>query len=469
MNFEPGRLQSTAINPRAEIGASAITQTRSITLRIRAFLALFVLDCICIFASFFVAGSILGRPFEDVRWLVIVVILIPLYFGTASNCRAFSVQNLMRPLHASAKTIQAMLLALSALAFIAFSLKAGAQFPRTVASLGSLLSILSLAVVRYFYVKSIATVIGKDLFHTVVICDDGKMLPTGDFSVLIASDLGLDPETHDPIMLDRMAKALSVADRVVVACDANKREAWARTLKGLNIRSEITMPELDALAPLGVGNHEDVATLIVAQGPLGLFDRFVKRSFDLAVALAALVLLWPVMLLVAVAIRLESAGPALFKQVRIGRGNVMFEMWKFRSMRTDRADASGNRLTDRNDDRVTRVGQFIRRTSIDELPQIFQVLAGQMSVVGPRPHALGAKAANKLYWEVDERYWARHAAKPGLTGLAQVRGHRGNTIVEDDLVRRLQSDLEYLDHWTIWRDMVIVARTIGVLAHRNAF
>jgi polysaccharide biosynthesis protein PslA len=469
MNFEPGRLQATALRSRVDDRKNILPETRSITLRIRAFATLFALDCICIFVSFFVAGAILGRPFDDVRWLVIVVILIPLYFGAASNCRAYSVQNLMRPLHASTKSIQAMLLALSAMAFIAFSLKAGAQFPRTVASIGSILSILSIATVRYVFVKNIATLIGKDLFHTIVICDHGSTMPTNDFSVLIASDFGLDPETHDPIMLDRMAKALSVADRVVVACNPDKRAAWARTLKGLNIRSEILVPELEALAPLGVGKHEDVATLIVAQGPLGLFDRFVKRSFDVFVALIGLLLLWPVMLLVAFAIRLESPGPALFKQVRIGRGNVMFEMWKFRSMRTDQSDASGDRLTDRDDDRVTRVGRFIRRTSIDELPQIFQVLTGQMSVVGPRPHALGAKAANKLYWEVDERYWARHAAKPGLTGLAQVRGHRGNTIMEDDLVQRLQSDLEYLDHWTIWRDVLIVARTIGVLAHRNAF
>src|SRR3546814_13408532 len=107
--------------------------------------------------------------------------------------------------------------------------------------------------------------------------------------------------------------------------------------------------------------------------------------------------------------------------------------------------------TARGDKRMTRVGAVIRKTSIDELPQLFNVLKGDMSIVGPRPHAPGSRAADKLFWEIDSRYWCRHATKPGLTGLAQVRGYRGATHHEDDLVNSLHSDLEYLDHWSIWR------------------
>ena len=135
----------------------------------------------------------------------------------------------------------------------------------------------------------------------------------------------------------------------------------------------------------------------------------------------------------------------------------------------DCCDGNGDRSTGRDDDRITRVGRIIRMTSIDELPQLLNVLMGDMSIVGPRPHALGSRAEDKLFWEIDERYWHRHAAKPGLTGLAQIRGFRGATVHEYDLVNRLQADLEYLDHWTIWKDLKIILQTFRVLLHRNAY
>ena len=176
-----------------------------------------------------------------------------------------------------------------------------------------------------------------------------------------------------------------------------------------------------------------------------------------------------VMLLVAAAIVLESPGPVLFRQTRVGRGNAMFNILKFRSMRAEASDMQGRRSTGRGDDRITRVGAFIRRTSIDELPKLINVIRSEMSIVGPRPHALGSLAGDKLFWEVDGRYWHRHACKPGLTGLAQVRGFRGATHLEDDLVNRLQADLEYLENWSIWRDFKIILMTFQVIIHRNAY
>jgi len=138
-------------------------------------------------------------------------------------------------------------------------------------------------------------------------------------------------------------------------------------------------------------------------------------------------------------------------------------------MKVDRADRDGNRSTGKNDDRVTRVGKFLRRTSIDELPQLFNVLKGEMSLVGPRPHAIGSLAGDKLFWEVDQRYWQRHSLRPGLTGLAQIRGFRGATDLETDLTSRLQADLEYITGWTIWRDLRILLATTMVLWHDRAF
>jgi lipopolysaccharide/colanic/teichoic acid biosynthesis glycosyltransferase len=152
-----------------------------------------------------------------------------------------------------------------------------------------------------------------------------------------------------------------------------------------------------------------------------------RSIFDLAVAGAMLIGLLPLLVVVAIAIRLDSPGPVLFTQQRVGQGNRLFRMLKFRSMYTSETDASASRLVTRGDPRVTRIGWFIRQTSIDELPQLFNVLKGEMSVVGPRPHATGALAGSARYWEVSAHYWNRHAVKPGLTGLAQVRGFRGNT------------------------------------------
>jgi len=177
----------------------------------------------------------------------------------------------------------------------------------------------------------------------------------------------------------------------------------------------------------------------------------------------------PLMGLVALAIRIDSPGPILFAQSRVGRGNRLFKMYKFRSMFVDRSDRDGERSTGRDDDRVTRVGRLIRATSLDELPQLFNVLSGAMSIVGPRPHALGSRAEDRLFWDIDPSYWHRHAVKPGLTGLAQVRGYRGATERQEDLKNRLQADLEYLSGWTIWRDIKIIAATFRVLVHRNAF
>lgn len=208
---------------------------------------------------------------------------------------------------------------------------------------------------------------------------------------------------------------------------------------------------------------------MVSTGPLGLRARILKRAFDVVIAGGALLALSPLLIAVAIAIKLEDGGPVLFVQRRLGRGNQFFDMFKFRSMRHDKLDHNGERSAARDDDRVTRIGAFIRRTSIDELPQIINVLKGDMSIVGPRPHALGSRANNKFFWEVDSKYWQRHCLKPGLTGLAQVRGHRGATEQEKDLTDRLQSDLEYIAGWSLRRDISIVLRTVMVLKHDNAY
>jgi polysaccharide biosynthesis protein PslA len=258
-------------------------------------------------------------------------------------------------------------------------------------------------------------------------------------------------------------------DRVVVSCSPERRRDWALVLKGVNVQAEIVDDELVSLGAIGARRTPEYGALVIAIGPLGLRNRLLKRGFDAAIAGAALLALSPLLAAVAIAIKLEDGGPVLFRQRRLGRGNRFFAILKFRSMRLEQQDRAGDRSTRRKDERITRVGRLIRATSIDELPQLINVLSGEMSLVGPRPHALGSQAGDKLFWEIDQRYWQRHTLKPGITGLAQVRGLRGATEFEADLTARLQADLEYLDGWTIWRDVAILAATLRVLVHEKAY
>ncbi|MBI2719884.1 MAG: undecaprenyl-phosphate glucose phosphotransferase [Rhizobiales bacterium] len=205
-----------------------------------------------------------------------------------------------------------------------------------------------------------------------------------------------------------------------------------------------------------IGN---VPFLDVFDKPLGDWGRLLKAIEDKLIAAAAMALLSPVMLLVALAIRLESRGPVLFRQKRYGFNNELIEVLKFRSMYHDMRDADAARLVTKDDRRVTRVGRFIRRTSLDELPQLFNVLRGELSLVGPRPHATKAKAADRLYNDVVDGYFARHKVKPGITGWAQINGWRGETDTADKLQRRVEHDLYYIENWSLALDLLILWRT----------
>ncbi|MCB5426541.1 sugar transferase [Altererythrobacter sp. CC-YST694] len=221
--------------------------------------------------------------------------------------------------------------------------------------------------------------------------------------------------------------------------------------------------------PLDIRYRNGEVSLVLANGPLHWHHRLLKSTFDRVAAALALLLFSPLLLIIAIGVKLDSPGPILFGQDRIGLGNRRFHMWKFRSMKAELSDHSGHVSASRDDQRITRFGQFLRRTSLDELPQLFNVLLGQMSVVGPRPHAIGSRAEEMLFWDIDQRYWYRHSIKPGLTGLAQVRGLRGATHKRGDLEQRLFADLEYVANWSLMTDMRIIFQTFLVLVHRNAY
>ncbi len=206
-----------------------------------------------------------------------------------------------------------------------------------------------------------------------------------------------------------------------------------------------------------IGN---VPVLDIFDRPIADWDVVMKWLFDKIVGSIALICVAPIMLLIALAIKFDSKGPVFFKQRRYGFNNEFVEIYKFRSMYVEHSDATASKLVTRNDPRVTRVGRFIRKTSLDELPQLFNVVfTGNLSLVGPRPHAIHAKAEEHLYDEAVDGYFARHRVKPGITGWAQINGWRGETDSREKIQRRVEHDLFYIENWSILFDLYILART----------
>lgn len=215
-------------------------------------------------------------------------------------------------------------------------------------------------------------------------------------------------------------------------------------------------------------NHPPI--LSVLRRPQSGLDLVVKRSFDFLAALALIIVLSPLLVLTTLAIRLDSPGPILFRQPRLGLNNRQFNVLKFRSMYVERSDLEAKEQTKRGDPRVTRVGAWIRKCSIDELPQLFNVLAGDMSLVGPRPHALGMQVKNRLCDEIVREYAVRHRMRPGITGWAQVRGLRGAVEEPAVLEARVDHDIYYIDNWSFLFDLQILVMTaIELVRPRNAY
>jgi len=214
-----------------------------------------------------------------------------------------------------------------------------------------------------------------------------------------------------------------------------------------------------------------VPVLDVFDRPIADWDVVMKWLFDKLIGSLALLCALPVMALIAIAIKLESRGPVLFRQKRYGFNNDLIEVYKFRSMRADAADATASKLVTKDDARVTRVGRIIRKTSLDELPQLFNVVfKGNLSLVGPRPHAVNAKADTRLYDDAVDGYFARHRVKPGITGWAQINGWRGETDTHEKIQQRVEHDLYYIENWSVLFDLYILMRTpFALLKTENAY
>lgn len=213
-----------------------------------------------------------------------------------------------------------------------------------------------------------------------------------------------------------------------------------------------------------------VPMLDIFDKPINNWDSVAKRAFDIFFSLLGIVVFSPIMIGTAIAVKLDSKGPVFFKQKRHGFNNEEIEVYKFRSMYVEQQDLSARNAVTKGDPRVTRVGRIIRKTSIDELPQFFNALIGNLSLIGPRPHAVAAQSHNKLYHEVVDGYFARHRVKPGVTGWAQINGWRGEIDHDDKIKSRTEFDLYYIENWSLWFDLKILFLTpVRLLNTENAY
>ncbi|MBX7540829.1 exopolysaccharide biosynthesis polyprenyl glycosylphosphotransferase [Qipengyuania sp. GH29] len=437
--------------------------------RLQLYAGLLACDLLALMAAFVVAGGLYRNIWPLPFAVSMAYAFVPIYAIIALYQRCYSLKALDTLRFAVSRMGQALIVSTVLCTVMIFYSKSASDFSRVMLSLAIVFGFLFMASVRVAMHRLLRWSYGPSVTSTLVVLDGGPAVDIAGAQSIDTTGFDLEAVATDPASLDRIGKLMRGRDRVVVSCPVERRVYWAEIMRAAGVRGDVISEALQELGALALKRENGQSFLVVSTGPLSLYARATKRAMDLAFTIPALILLSPLFLVVALLIKLEDGGPVFFVQPRMGRGNCIFDMYKFRSMRVDKLDSAGNTSTSRADDRVTRIGKFIRMTSIDELPQLLNVLKSEMSIVGPRPHALGSQAEAKLFWEIDEKYWQRHSLKPGLTGLAQVRGHRGATEIEDHLVHRLDADLEYIRDWSILSDLKIIMATGRVLLHPNAY
>ena len=426
-------------------------------------------DAVSLLIGFSVAKQVRSDEWLAPFGVDMLAIMLPIYLVIATNARAYAPDALPNYAESARRAVSSLIQTFLVTFALLFAAQEAEDISRVAMGIAFVASLPTMLLFRLLSNMWVQRALGGHMIDELVIIDGVPAPEIKARYVVDARENRLEPDLNDPAMLERFAHVTDFYDRILVACAPERQAAWATLLKTIDARGELLVGRRDDLGVIGLGQFGNASTLVVARGSLSVADRIKKRLFDLAIAVPALIALAPLMIVVAILIKLDSRGPVFFKQPRVGRNNVPFQIYKFRSMRQEKSDAAGAQSTRRDDDRISRFGGFIRKTSIDELPQLLNVLKGDMSIVGPRPHALGSTAEDRLFWQITHRYWERHALKPGITGLAQVRGYRGATEKVSDLTNRLNSDLEYLSDWRLWKDFAIMVATLKVLVHPNAY
>jgi Undecaprenyl-phosphate glucose phosphotransferase len=399
----------------------------------------------------------------------------------------YQTPSLLAPQRAAGRLAAAAAFGALAVVGLLFLLKEGADISRGVMTIFALLSPLVILAERGVVAPALSRAIRADIVRgrRVVMIGDraelDRLTPeesfrfgldeTGRFALSLPS--GSDELTAadkaavlDAIQYGRKHKAMEYA--LIVPWSRDRALSQIIDLLRVSPRSIRLYPDhrtRDILLQKRESSFDPYLSVEVRPEPLTRFERYAKRGFDIIVSLCALVFLSPLLAAAALLVKLDSPGPVFFRQTRWGFDDREFKIWKFRTM-TVMEDGGCIVQACRGDKRVTRIGRFLRRTSLDELPQLFNVLRGEMSIVGPRPHAV---AHDIEYGELIAEYALRRHVKPGLTGLAQAHGLRGETRTPKHMEMRVQKDLWYISNWSFWLDIKIVIQTAIVLAVNEAY
>lgn len=437
----------------------------------------------------------------DVAFVALVIGCL-LAVNIFSFCRVYEVQRLRSSSAATPRLLLGWTATIMVLVMVLYGMKISEDLSRL--WLGIWFVSGAVALVAFRFVASFAMTrgeISEALTRQVAIVGSGERLAVlvarlsqGDPTVRVSAVLDLDGAKRDgwPPRISSLTGLADLEaricagtiDQVLLAMPPSPSDLLERTLRSLrHLPVEVSWMldsvevawVLDNLPSARVPRHGvaqvgNLPFVRLVERPLDGWRYVLKSVEDRVLAALILMLAGPVMLLIAAAVKLDSPGPVLYRQQRRGFSRQPIAVLKFRTMYADRCDAADAQVVKqatKGDDRVTRVGRFLRRTSIDELPQLFNVLRGEMSIVGPRPHAV---AHDSYYADLVDDYLGRHRVKPGITGWAQVHGCRGETQTVDAMRKRIELDLEYIDKWSLWFDIRILCRTLLVgFYNRNAY
>ncbi|NEU98345.1 undecaprenyl-phosphate glucose phosphotransferase [Bradyrhizobium uaiense] len=470
-------------------GLSILTSNRGTSLQ-RPFQLFIIAGDFLLILLCYMAASALYREFMNsptdpdnslgAGLIVGMVFVVAAYFqGVYDN------HKLLDTFWQSRKVVFTWLFALTTLAVAAFLLKSTANLSRGTIILFTGIGAVGLVTHRvvWRYCLSSAFAKGRLIDRKVILLSlrsldftssRFKDLRRHGFDVVRHFVLTVGPEQDDAAWSEQVADVIRQSraadvDEYLVAIDWNELPMLQKLSQHLRvvpqpIRLLPDFPIADLVSRPFLPVSGTVA-IEIQRPPLTVFERVQKRCLDIGLASFALLMLAPLIITAALLVKLDTAGPIIFRQSRRGFNGKPFKIWKFRSMTVAENGSNVTQAT-RQDKRVTRVGRFLRRTSIDELPQLWNVLRGEMSLVGPRPHAL---AHDNYYDQLISKYVYRHHMKPGLTGWAQVNGFRGETPTIDLMEKRVEYDVWYVSNWSIWLDIRIIIRTATALMYQEAY
>lgn len=335
--------------------------------RLQLYVALLVADAIAVLGGFGTASWLYFGTVREQTSLLHSQVLLPIYWTIALSLQVYSLRALRRPDFARTRSALALVGAEAVLLFVGFATRSTDSFSRVSSTLGLVFSLILLLWVRAAVRPLIKARCGEVAVNTLLIDDGGDPLRVAHAYHIDAREHHLAPDLSDPHMMDRLGLYMMNMDRVMVSCPRDRRTAWALVFKSANVMGEIVDTEVNSLGVIGARRDADYGALIVSSGPLGLRSRALKRALDLTLAGSAVLVLAPLLLLVALLIKLEDNGPVFFIQQRTGRGNRFFPIFKFRSMRVAQLDSAGARSASKDDDRITRVGRFKRRLGVQNI------------------------------------------------------------------------------------------------------